>query len=334
MTQASDHEPLPAGDDRTPAASDPPEHRRWASFRRRIRRSEEQLEAKYDEAKARRAESAPIDVAFRVMEADRRYAGGLIAGGMAFRVFVVLIPFAFVVVTAFGYVAEAVDSDSPQSVARELGMTGLVASTIDASIGSSTWERLVTLVLALYALLWATWTLMRAMQAVFGLAWDQPPTTSIKTSWRPLLWLVAILLGLFLGGVAVSVLIDQVGLLGEIVIRILLFGAIVALWVLVSWLLPRAPETTWRSLLPGAVVLGVGAVILQFLTVAFFSRYIEDKTETYGAIGASLAILFWAYLLGRLVVTSAFLNAARWRRGLDEVQGTPAPRELDSEGAV
>src|SRR4029450_752842 len=167
------------------------------SFRRRIRRSEEQPEGKYDEAKARRASSLPIDVAFRVIEADRRYAGGLIAGGMAFRVFVVLIPFAFVVVTAFGYVAEAVDSDSPQSVARELGMTGLVASTIDASIGSSTWERLVTLVLALYALFWATWTLMRAMQAVFGLAWDQPPTASIRTSWRPLLWLVAILLGLF-----------------------------------------------------------------------------------------------------------------------------------------
>jgi membrane protein len=318
VTQASEHAPLPADDGPTPATAGASEGRRWASFRRRIRRSEEQLEAKYDEAKARRSESAPIDVAFRVIEADRRYAGGLIAGGMAFRVFVVLIPFAFVVVTAFGYVAEAVDSDSPQSVARELGMTGLVASTIDASIGSSTWERLVTLVLALYALLWATWTLMRAMQAVFGLAWDQPPTTSIRTSWRPLLWLVAILLGLFLGGVAVSVLIEQAGLLGEIFIRIALFGAIVALWVLVSWLLPRAPETTWRSLLPGAVVLGVGVVILQFLTVAFFSRYIEDKTETYGAIGASLAILLWAYLLGRLVVTSAFLNAARWRRGQED----------------
>src|SRR6185436_2692783 len=111
----------------------------------------------------------------RVVEADRRYAGGLIASGMAFRVFLLLVPFAFFVVTAFGFVAEAIDSESPQDLARDLGITGLVASAIDASIGSSTWERLVTLVLALYALLWALWTLMRAMQTVFGLAWNQRP---------------------------------------------------------------------------------------------------------------------------------------------------------------
>ena len=86
------------------------------------------------------------------------------------------------------------------------------------------------------------------------------------------------------------------------------------LWIAVSWLLPRTPETTWYDLLPGAVLLAVGAEVLQFLTIYFFSRYIEDKTQTYGAIGASIAILLWAYLLGRLIVASAFLNAERWRR--------------------
>jgi membrane protein len=284
------------------------------SLKERFSEYQQRLHTKYNEYQTRRSESLPIDVAFRVVEADRRYAGGLIASGMAFRVFVFLVPFAFVVVTAFGYVAEAISSESPQDVARDLGITGLVASAIDASIGSSTWERLVTLVVSLYALLWASWTLMRAMQTVFGLAWNRPPTTSLAKSWRPLLWGVGIVLAMFLGSVAVSVLLDSVGLLLAIVIRLLLFGALVALWIVVSWLLPRAPETTWTALLPGAVFLAVGAEVLQFLTIYFFSRYIEDKTQTYGAIGASLAILLWAYLLGRLIVTSAFLNAERWRR--------------------
>ena len=297
--------PAPVGD--SPDGED-------ASLKERFTEYQERLQSKYEEYQHRRSESLPIDVAFRVVEADRRYAGGLIASGMAFRVFVVLVPFAFVVVTAFGFVAEAIDSESPQSVAHDLGITGLVASTIDSSIGSSTWERIVTLVVALYALLWATWTLMRAMQTVFGLAWNRSQTTSITKSWRPLLWVVGIMLAMFLGGTAVSVLLDNVGLLLAIVIRLVLFVTIVVLWIVVSWLLPRAPETTWRALLPGAVFLAVGAMILQFLTVYFFSRYIEDKTQTYGAIGASLAILLWAYLLGRLVVTSAFLNAERWRR--------------------
>lgn len=304
-------------------APEPPDDVSEHSLKERFTEYEARLGTKYDEYKSRRSQSLPIDVAFRVVEADRRYAGGLIASGMAFRVFVVLIPFSFFVVTAFGYIAEVIDSETPQSVARDLGITGLVASTIDASIGSSTWERFVTLVLALYALLWATWTLMRAMQTVFGLAWGQPRTTSVTKSWRPLLWMVGIMLALFLGGAAVSVLLDNVGLLLTLVIRVVLFGAIIVLWIAVSWLLPRAPETTWRALLPGAVFLAVGVLVLQFLTVYFFSRYVEDKTEVYGAIGASLAILLWAYLLGRLVVTSAFLNAERWRRSREPAAPKP-----------
>lgn len=285
------------------------------SLKERFGDFREQLQAKYSEYEGRREESLPIDVAFRVVEADRRYAGGLIASGMAFRIFVLLVPFAFVVVTTFGFVSEIVDSEAPEQVARDLGITGLVAGAIDASIGSSTWERIVTLVFATYALLWATWALMRAMQTVFGLAWRQDhPTTSIAKSWRPLLWMVVIMLALFLGGAAVSVVLDDVGLLVGILIRVLTVGVVAALWCAVSWLLPRDPETTWVALVPGAVLVAVGAVVLQFLTVAFFSRYIEDKTSTYGAIGASLAFLLWAYLLGRLVVTSAFLNAERWHR--------------------
>jgi uncharacterized BrkB/YihY/UPF0761 family membrane protein len=63
-------------------------------------------------------------------------------------------------------------------------------------------------------------------------------------------------------------------------------------------------------------VVGVGAWVLQLLTVYFFSRYIANKTDTYGAIGASIAILLWAYLLGRMIVTAAFLNGERWRQQL------------------
>jgi len=78
--------------------------------------------------------------------------------------------------------------------------------------------------------------------------------------------------------------------------------------------LPRAPGTTWRALVPGGLVVGIGTSILHILTVYFFSRYIANKTDTYGAIGASIAILLWAYLLGRMIVTAAFLNAERWRQ--------------------
>ena len=41
---------------------------------------------------------------------------------------------------------------------------------------------------------------------------------------------------------------------------------------------------------------------------------VESKSDTYGAIGTAVALLLWAYLLGRLVVGSAALNASLWRR--------------------
>ena len=43
----------------------------------------------------------------------------------------------------------------------------------------------------------------------------------------------------------------------------------------------------------------------------WITRVIESKSETYGAIGAALGILFWAYLLGRILAGAAILNAGR-----------------------
>jgi membrane protein len=310
------------------AAERPP---RFETMRKWFERSEVQLEAKYGELETRRGESAPIDVAFRVIEADRRYAGGLISGGMAFRIFVVIVPFAFVLVTAFGFFGEAVDASDPVALAKDLGMTGLVASAISASTDASTLERVVTLLAATYALLWGTWTLIRALRAVHGLAWNLEGLPALTRPWRPTLFAIAGMFGAFVGGAAISRLSDAIDPLAELLVRILLFGVFIAVWVWVSSLLPRADGTTWRALLPGAVLFGVGIEVLQFLTVYFFSRYIASKTETYGAIGASIAILLWAYFAGRLIVTAAFVNAARWRQSGEAAELSPGIDSSDPE---
>jgi uncharacterized BrkB/YihY/UPF0761 family membrane protein len=304
---------------------------RFEAIRERFRRSEATVDAKVGELEHRRGESAPIDVAFRVVEADRRYAGGLISGGMAFRIFVVIVPFAFVLVTVFGFLGEAVDASDPVALAKDLGMTGLVASAISASADASTFERIVTLLAAAYALLWGTWTLIRAMRAVHGLAWDLHDLPPLVRPWRPTLFAIAGMFAAFVGGAAVSRLSDVIDPLAELLVRILLLGVIIAVWVYVSSLLPRADGTTWRALLPGAVLFGVGVEVLQFLTVYFFSRYIASKTETYGAIGASIAILLWAYFAGRLIVTAAFLNAERWRQSGEAVDSAPGSETSDTE---
>jgi uncharacterized BrkB/YihY/UPF0761 family membrane protein len=50
------------------------------------------------------------------------------------------------------------------------------------------------------------------------------------------------------------------------------------------------------------------------LTTYWIGYLVARKTNTYGAVGIALAVLLWVYILGRIIVGSAGLNAALWYR--------------------
>jgi uncharacterized BrkB/YihY/UPF0761 family membrane protein len=54
--------------------------------------------------------------------------------------------------------------------------------------------------------------------------------------------------------------------------------------------------------------------VLDLLTVYWIGNLVARKTSTYGAVGIALAVLLWVYILGRIIVGSAGLNAALWHR--------------------
>ena len=45
------------------------------------------------------------------------------------------------------------------------------------------------------------------------------------------------------------------------------------------------------------------------------TRLVEERADTYGALGVATALLFSFYIVGRLVVASAVLNATLDARG-------------------
>ncbi len=85
-----------------------------------------------------------IDIAFRGVEHDVRTGGGILAGAVAFRFFLFVVPYVFVVVFAFGIGADAADTD-PTDLARKSGIVGLAASAIDASTEVSRITQVFTL---------------------------------------------------------------------------------------------------------------------------------------------------------------------------------------------
>ena len=74
------------------------------------------------------------------------------------------------------------------------------------------------------------------------------------------------------------------------------------------FLLPRR-GTGWRALVPGAALVAVGMLVINAFNVYITSRLVEERADTYGALGMAAALLFSLFLVGRLVVGSAVLNA-------------------------
>lgn len=56
------------------------------------------------------------------------------------------------------------------------------------------------------------------------------------------------------------------------------------------------------------------------MTVLYLAHKAGQLSAAYGALGTALVILLWLYLLSRLIVASAFLNATLWERAN---QGAP-----------
>jgi membrane protein len=67
--------------------------------------------------------------------------------------------------------------------------------------------------------------------------------------------------------------------------------------------------------------------------VYYLARRVASASELYGSLGVAAAILVWLYLIGRLVVAAAMLNATRppcsrcrlWERRSGGVTGVTEP---------
>ena len=69
-----------------------------------------------------------------------------------------------------------------------------------------------------------------------------------------------------------------------------------------------------RALLPGAALLGVGHALLELATVLYLAPKLTRAPALYGSLGSAATLLLWLFLMSRIIVAAAFLNATLWRR--------------------
>ncbi len=124
-----------------------------------------------------------LDAALTAGQRDRHRGGSVLAGALAFRLFVPLLPFALLIVAILGY-ATTEDASAPTSIAHSLDMRDATLTTIADSARLSSGDRLGVIVFGLVALLVASVSAVRALRAIHALAWGLPWGAS-RGHWEP-----------------------------------------------------------------------------------------------------------------------------------------------------
>jgi uncharacterized BrkB/YihY/UPF0761 family membrane protein len=260
---------------------------------------------------AARSRSRVLDVSFEVIERDSDIGGGILAGALAYRLFLFFLPLAFLIVAALGLASRWFDV-SPQSLGRDVGVVSLVTKEVAASSrsGSSWWVAIVAAV----ALVYVTNVLYRAIAIVHALAWQR---SAAAAKGERSLGLFVLCLGAQLALTAgTGPLRAPTGVVNILVLVAYPLG-IGAIWLVLSHRLPHG-AAAWTDLLPGAALYGVGLLLVHIFNVYILDRLHESRTSTYGTLGAAAAVLLGFYFIGRLIVGTAVLNATLFERRTGE----------------
>ena len=276
------------------------------SVRSRAADTRARAKAYAERVEASRQAHGSVDAAFRIFDRDSEIGGGLMAGSLAYRLFIWLLPFALVIVGGIGFAAGAAD-ETPASAARSLGLRGVIASSVaEASRGTSRWYAIA---IGIPILIWASRGLLRALVVVHRLVWGDPrhvvPKATLVSTLR--------FLGMFLLYVLLRELASNVGTwTGSYVLKALVgLVSMFGWWLLVSLQLPHR-GTSWQALVPGAILVAVGLELLSDVGAYLIATRVDSSQSAYGVLGVAAGLLFTLFVVSRIVVAAAVVNVTIW----------------------
>ena len=262
---------------------------------------------KAEELLARYRDRPLVDIGLRIYERDKQAAGTVVGSAIAFRLFLFFVPMLLCFVGLIGIFSDAV----PASAVDEARITGNLAGQINGALDQRGSGRWVAALAGLTGMASTGRTLARALSQASCLAWGLP--VSAKASIRTIGIVVGLIVGLGLTATATNRVNDQFGI-GFAGLSFFAAGAIYsAAWWVLSLRLPRAPSDR-SALLPGALLVGVTIAGLQAVSQLYLPARFERASELYGAIGATVVVLGWFFITGRVIVLSMTINACVFER--------------------
>ena len=266
-----------------------------------------------DRAKQRRAAAAEtletargrhplFGLVLDVVDSDRAAGGALLAGALAFRLFLWLLPAGLLVVGLLGFVSP----DESTDAASEAGLGAYTTSTIANASASAHQGRWLLVVFGLVTLYWTSGTLARTLWLATSLAWRIP----IQRFHGRTRGATGVAVGMF-SVLGVTLVANWMRALtypiGMAVTLTLVVVFAVAAWVLLA-VLPHPPDADAVDLLPGALLIGLGTQAMHLVTTLYLGEKLSSSSQLYGALGGAATILLWAYFLARILVAASTVN--------------------------
>ena len=281
----------------------------------RVREAVARAKTASDEAMTRlersRRERPIVDIAMETVDRDNSVGGGLLAGALAFRLFLTALPLVLVLVSMLGFLFD-LNPRAPGESVESVGIGTAAARSVANSAEMARQGRWITFAVGFSALVVALRTLIKAMRLVQVLAWRLPLGRQRK---------IVRAVGISFGVIVVMLLVAACSTWlrnrtpgGGFTLSFVLAALWIIVWTGVQLLLPRAPDTPWFVVLPGSVLMGIGTQVLHGFTIFYFAGRVSSMSDTYGPLGAAAVALLWFYVVGRVFVYAAMLNATIWER--------------------
>lgn len=244
----------------------------------------------------------------------------VLAGHLAFRTFVFVLPVAFLLVAVAGFLRST--GNDPQSVGDSLGLGQAISQSMRQAGQDSqeAWYHVAWVAGA--GLLMGSLGLASGLHYVYLQLWQLPfqkPEGKLRATLEMGSGFIAILLV-----AVVAHALRSRGLLagtaGVVLLALVGFGGFLGLGIA----LPRRANE-WRWLIPGSVVGAAGVVGLQVFGAVYLPSRLASFSQTYGAFGIAATFIFYLYLIGQLLVLSVVINAVWFDHYRPAEAPPPAP---------
>ena len=180
--------------------------------------------------------------------------------------------------------------------------------------------------------LWGGMGVVQAAQGAMDTVWHVPRKERpnfVKSRLRAVMLLFVLGVGVLATTVLTGLATGGTGhTLATKVLAVAISTAINLGVFLAAFQLLTVADVSWRQLLAGAIVAAVAGIVLQAVGGYIVLHTFRGASQTYGTLGAVIALLSWIYLQAQVFLLAAEVNTVRalhlWPRSLNADRPTEA----------